>query len=257
MKSEQLLRRIWQGDLTLADDREAAWIKTGFNQMIGARTVCVRMAGLVAPRLYAEGTELEPGLSLGDVLAEEIGLDMPYDTFVLVLPDVTQTGSPVTLSRDLGASVGEAILYASDLMLRIDRQTDAIYTLAHSAAHLAAARMLALHGVDPRAFCAGLGQSLGGFWRGSSRRKIQGRDLFQRPDFLWQSELRSYLTALDPCFTSPNHIAIPGDLLQLGDTGLDVDEWVHRLDIAVRSVLGHAAMPTPRVSGITSRFNLQ
>ncbi|WP_375689948.1 hypothetical protein [Pseudooceanicola sp. LIPI14-2-Ac024] len=248
MRTEKLLRLIWQGDVWVSHDKETRAFARAFQDIVQVRAVTLRIGGgEEAPVVMSEDTELMPALPLGDVLAEELGLDVPYGTLVLMMPDA----APGMASQSLGRAVAETILFAvmhSDMP--VQRQTDAIYVAAHGAMRMTLAPALLDAGFDRHGFGMGMAQALARFWRGNDA-------IFARPDFLWTSELTAHLKRLDPAFTAPDPTVLPPDLLHVseGPTGLPL--WVTRVESTLRRVLG---APQPEMShgtGIMSRFNLQ
>ena len=60
----------------------------------------------------SDSLELAPGLPLGDVLVEELPLDLDYDTLVVMLPSGEQN-----LGSLLGGAVAESLILALSLIL--------------------------------------------------------------------------------------------------------------------------------------------
>jgi len=257
MRTEHVLRSIWQGDVRPGDGAAARGFARAFQDIVQVRTLPLHIAGTETPVVMAEDSELMPALPLGDVLAEELELEVPYGTLVVLLPETGPCAPGRTgLSRALGMAVAEALLLAVvQGGLPVERQTDALYICAHAAARLTATAALHRRGVDRPAFGLGLAAGLSGFWRGGPLQGDAGA-LFARPDFLWSSDLAAHLQRLDPAFTCPDPTTIPADLLRVseGPTGLPL--WISRVEGTLRHVLGAPSVPA-RSTGITSRFNLQ
>ncbi|GAA6209915.1 hypothetical protein NBRC116601_32080 [Cognatishimia sp. WU-CL00825] len=64
---------------------------------------------LSQPIAMMESAEVLPGISLGDVLAEELGLDVPYGALVLVQPQGFSDAKDYSGNR-LGELLGNVIL---------------------------------------------------------------------------------------------------------------------------------------------------
>ena len=259
IRTESVLRCIWQGDVRPGDCTSARGFARAFQEIVQVRPLPLRLAGEGTPLVMAEDAELMPGLLLGDVLAEELGLDVPYGTLVLLLPEAGPCAAGRTgLSRALGMAVAEALLLAVMRSgLPVDRQTDALYLCAHAAARITATATLHRRGVDRPAFGLGLAAGLAAFWRGGPASPIDEAALFARPDFLWSAELTGHLTRLDPAFTAPDPARIPTGLLRVSDGPTGLPLWVSRVEMAVRRELGATGDVPASASGITSRFNLQ
>lgn len=258
MRTEEVLRSIWQGDVRPGDGTAARGFARSFEDIVQTRVLPLRIAGPETPVVMAEDAELMPALPLGDVLAEELGLDVPYGTLVVLLPETGPCAPGGTgLSRALGMAVAEALLLAVvQGGLPVERQTDALYICAHAAARLAATAALHRRGVDRPAFGLGLAAGLSGFWHGGPLAPGDAAAIFARPDFLWSSELAAHLHRLDPGFTCPDPTAISADLLRVSDAPTGVPLWISRVEGTLRHVLG-APSQAARDTGLTSRFNLQ
>ena len=87
MQSDVVLEQIWSG----AIEARASENMSPLARLLGA-LLTVPMVTLVAhaevarPFAMMETDELLPGAPLGDVLAEEMGLDVPRDALVLIEP---------------------------------------------------------------------------------------------------------------------------------------------------------------------------
>lgn len=260
MRTENLLRLIWQGDVRAAADAKAHGFARAFQDIVQARMLVLSCGGGVTrPVVMAEDVELMPALPLGDVLAEELGLDVPYGTLVVMLPETGPcTDRTHGASRALGLATADALLYGIlHGALPMERQTDAIYVAAHSALRMAGAPAQHRRGVDQRAFGLGLAAGLAQFWHAGPLSLTDESLLFARSDFLWSSELTAHLQRLDPAFTAPDPTHVPRDLLNVSTGPTGVSLWIARLEDAIREHLGAPAHHMARSQGITSRFNLQ
>ncbi len=262
MRSEHLLGSIWKGDVVADDGEGVQEFLAAFQSIIPVQTLpLVLSGGLDRPTVLTDDVELMPALPLGDILAEELDIDVPYGSLVVILPARTQAQARAHAAKDLGFAVAETLCVAqSQLRLPVESETDSLYMMAHSAVHTGASLPVRKLGIDAPMFNLGMGQSLANHWRGDRSMHSVDHKMFTRPDFLWHPKLRAYLKELDACFTSPDPIGLPCDLLKVSDAHLDVVEWVALLEQAVRKVLpvprasAHGAVPR---SGIMSRFNLQ
>ncbi len=94
MKVNILLEQIWSGAVTVWRDGEKGEIARGVSTLLAVETICLANAEPHrAPRVLPEATELLPGLSLGDVLAEELGVTVPFGA-VVVFEEVAETSDP-------------------------------------------------------------------------------------------------------------------------------------------------------------------
>ncbi|WP_335949303.1 hypothetical protein [Salipiger bermudensis] len=255
MRSGEVLSLIWQDGVTLPIHDGYRAFETMFSRILPVRAVCL-LAGASCSRPLAMSDELElaPALPLGDVLVEELPVDLPYGTLVLFLPE-----RDTDLSALMGAAVGEALqLLLNQAGLPMERETDALYLVAHAAMRRAAGLRAQGSALDTEAFALGLGQSLERHWVVEQGGRLPDPTLFSRPDFLWQPLLQGYLSRLDPGFTAPDPRMVNGDLLRVADTPLVLPEWVSRMEAVLRAVLGAPERQTPTLqSRLAARFNLQ
>ncbi|WP_163851513.1 hypothetical protein [Pseudooceanicola aestuarii] len=226
-----------------------------FEALVPASATFLSCRGADLPRVLTDDTELAPALPLGDVLAEELALDVPYDCLVVLVPE----GADDRFSRALGRAVGDCLLIAQDRgHLPMERETDALFMLAHSAARLACTARLRDLGVEARPFCLGLADSLDRFWCRGAAKGGSGA-LFARSDFLSQPQLTAYLRRLDPCFTAPEPRRIPIDLLTVSGSGLGVGDWIACLQAGLREALDPSVSPYALPATVRRpqwRFNL-
>ncbi|MCE8008955.1 hypothetical protein [Aestuariivita sp.] len=115
MMGTDLLACIWSGAVEPREEDERSPLATLLDGILTVPTVSlVAHAGLSGPVAFADSVELLPGIQLGDVLAEELGFDVPVNSVILLEPaalaDATEV-SATELGRDLGrvlTSVAEA-----------------------------------------------------------------------------------------------------------------------------------------------------
>lgn len=176
-----------------------------------------------------------PALPLGDVLVEELGVDVPYGALI-VLRDA---GSPGPVSYDAGLVLGEILL----MVLRsgtipMVRETDALFAMAASYDQIVEASGFRHVGLDATEFRLGLAASLGAYWSGARRAGADTCGLFDRPDFLRRAELLNYLRALDACFTLAGAETVPARLMlaQGGTRGFET--WTGEVAATVAAQIG-------------------
>lgn len=255
MRSGDVLKLIWRDGVALPEMVFGLRFHAALTAILPVRSEVLMARGdCERPLVMADDLELAPALPLGDVLVEELPLDLPYGTMVVMLPD---TQAP--FSQLLGETVGEALLLAQSLSgIPMEHETDALYIMAHAAMRRAAALGLEGHEVDPQGFCRGLGRALSRHWLAERRPLLPDPMLFQRSDFLWQRQLAVYLSDLDPGFTSPDPLLVPEDLLRVSDTPLRLADWAGRTETMLRAVMGAPEREdVPLKTSLAARFNLQ
>lgn len=85
MLTTKLLQGIWDGTITVLPDGQKGPVAEALMRIVSVPTVSLasRMS-LGGVRLLPESTELLPGASLGDVLVEELGIEVPYGAIVVL-----------------------------------------------------------------------------------------------------------------------------------------------------------------------------
>ena len=255
MRGGDVLRLIWRNGVALPDKGFGVRFRAALSSILPVQVVIlIAKGGCTRPLVMADELELAPALPLGDVLVEELPLDLPYGTMVVMLPDGGRSFSPL-----LGETVGEALVLAQSLGgVPMEHETDALYIMAHAAMRRAATLVLEGHDVDPQGFCRGLARCLSRHWLAERRPLLPDPMLFMRSDFLWQRQLAVYLADLDPGFSSPDPLLVPEDLLSVSDAPLRLSEWAGRTEIMLRAVMGAPEREdAPLKSNLAARFNLQ
>ncbi len=135
MVRNELLTRIWSGDVDVRSGANRSPLAILLDGILTVPTVSlVVSSGMDRPTAFADSVELLPGLQLGDVLAEELGFDIPINSVILLEPEqVTQadTFSATDLGRDLGrvltsVASGSLTLKGQDMPVMFDERPDAM-----------------------------------------------------------------------------------------------------------------------------------
>ena len=112
MQGEDLLALIWSGAIEVRSDTPRSPLASLLGGVLAVPTVCFQAnIGLDEPIAFADGAELVPGVQLGDVLAEELDVEVPVNSVILIEPASSALANDVSvvqLGRDLG-SVLEAV----------------------------------------------------------------------------------------------------------------------------------------------------
>lgn len=200
-----------------------------------------------------------PALPLGDVLTEELDLDVPYGALVVVEEadpqSLGRTGQ--TMSYDLGGVVAETLL----AVLRhgnfpLQQESDALYLMASAYHRMAEASHFQHQGLVPAAFRMGLGGGLGSYWTGTRGGRDDISGLFLTADFLECPRLRGYLQSIDAGFTGPDPQIVPKGLMR-GAGSRHLDDWAGAVRARIDVALGAPAMAAQAGKRATlSRFKL-
>lgn len=106
MDRNDLLTIIWSGKVKVRSSSDRSPLATLLDGILSVPTVSlIATTGIKRPTAFADSAELMPGLQLGDVLAEELGFDIPINCVILLEPETSAeaaTLSATDLGRDLG-----------------------------------------------------------------------------------------------------------------------------------------------------------
>ncbi|WP_212522750.1 hypothetical protein [Actibacterium sp. MT2.3-13A] len=198
-------------------------------------------AGVDRVCILSDETELLPGLPLGDVLVEELGIDVPYGTAIVISEEDGQDG-PTTdedMSYNLGMVVGNALLdVISRNVFPLHRESSALYVMGCSYHSMASGSGLQHLGLKPAHFRAGLAASLGAFWSGAQHSRVETSGLFLQQDFLASPRLRRYLATIDAGFSAPRPEQIGAGLMHFPGGARSYDQWLGLVQNAVMDRLG-------------------
>lgn len=250
MRSGRILELIWQGDIQPAKGPSMRRMQRSLGALLPLRTVFVSAAyGVDRSYILAEETELLPEVSLGDVLVQELPIEVPAGALVVfsdsdllsgILPDDE-------LSYDLGIMVVEVLLgVIRSGIFPMERETSALYTMACSYYSMIGGSGFMHLGLVPSQFRAGLAAGLCTYWTGTRSARCDTSRLFLEPDFLSCPHLLAYLKNLDGNFVAPDHV--PAGLMQFPDGRSDYDAWLADIRQAVTAKLDSQMMPTRRAS---------
>lgn len=206
MGGATVLQMIWRGDIEAAEGPAAQRLQQFLAMLFPVHSLWLSAAHEHPARVCEAETELMPGLPLGDVLTEELGLDVPYGAMVVVdgAGALDTAADDHEISHRLGAVTAEVLLGAIRRgVFPLRRETDALYVMACACARIVAAPDRTRIGLRPGAFREGLAVGLASYWSGSGATGSMSRGLAVGADFLTCPKLRSYLKSLDAGFSAP------------------------------------------------------
>lgn len=247
MTHDKLLEDIWVGNIQAARGSDAMTLSRQMRALVPVHHVSLTArTGVDRVAVMLDDAELLPALPLGDVVAEELGLDVPYGALVIL----REAGAAGDVSHDAGMLVGEILLMAlRSGLFPMERETDALYVMARSYDRLAEASGFRHVGLNAREFRTGLAASLGAYWSGARTSRAETSGLFDRPDFLQRVELLNYLRALDASFTIPGPDALPARLMLFTGGAQPFDAWVKSVGQVVAPAIGINTKDTSRKLG--------
>jgi len=193
---------IWKGACCLSDAADNQLLKTWMRALVPVQTSIFEMQGWsLDPVAMSEDVEPFPGISLGDILAEELDVVVPYGSLVIIR---NQNAFP-NLSKAAGTLVGEILLrvVGRGLFPLIDEDS-LLYALGLAYYRAASCDELSQLGVEPTAFRSGLSAVLTKYWArpcediGLFSPSLSPRNIpAQRRDFIERNLAAPSLTALN------------------------------------------------------------
>jgi hypothetical protein len=193
--------------------------------------------------LTTESCALLPDLPLGDVLAEELSLDVPYGSLVVISDSALLRHQVMDdeLSYDLGVLVAEGLVgIIRSGAFPVAQETNALYCMALSYHSMIGSAGFAHLGLLPAWFRVGLAAGLCTYWAGARTARSDTSGLFLRPDFLTGPKLHDYLRAMDANFTVPDRI--PAGLMLFSGGPMTHAAWTSAVVEAVTAALASHAM---------------
>lgn len=110
MERHGLIAQIWGGDLTEDKDSMGSPLAGLLGSLMDVPVITLTSdATMQRPIAVMEETEVLPGASLGDVLSEELGIDVPYGVLVLIQPAGFAKSKDLS-GQQLGEILGHIIL---------------------------------------------------------------------------------------------------------------------------------------------------
>ncbi len=239
MRHSQLLELIWQGDIQLASGLGARRLQRTLGALLPLRTVSlVATSGVDIGHILTDDTELLPELPLGDVLVEELSIDVPMGSLV-VISNADLLSRPMKddeFSHDLGILVAEALVgVVRSGVFPLSRETDALYAMACSYHAMIGGAAFGLLGVVPASFRAGLAAGLCSYWTGVRSARRGASSLLLRSDFPTCLRLHDYLLNMDGNFTAPEQIS--AGLMHFTGGPCSHEAWLLKVEKAVMAEL--------------------
>ena len=236
-----VLELLWQGAIRPMHGTEANRLKRVLQAMLPMRIICLAAStGIDRISVLPDEIEVMPALPLGDVVVEELSVDVPYGALLMFCDDDVIAGpiENATLSYDLGIAVGQTLL----TVLRrgtfpLERENEALYIMACAFDRMAHTTGMQHLGLVPGEFSKGLAGILGAYWSGSRLSRTEQSGLFLGTHCLASSGLRQYLTSLDAGFNAPEYNRIPRGLLAFSGGTYNFGDWLELVDQAVSGVM--------------------
>ncbi|PYE84364.1 hypothetical protein [Pseudoroseicyclus aestuarii] len=236
-----LLELVWQGALRPSSGAAEQRAQRMLEAVLPVRTISLTASrGMTAAYVQPENIELMPALSLGDVLAEELDLEVPYGALVAIAPaNLAASPDDEALSRRTGMVLGEALLGAMERgAFPLAHEGESLDILACAYGALAGGPEAQRSGLVAGAFRAGLAASLSRHPACDQQVAAVGtaRDAATDPratrPFLDMHELGA----------APEAAQVLPDLLRC-EAGLDHEAWMAMLSKTVCAALADGTAP--------------
>ena len=110
MERNGLIAQIWGGDLSESDEQLASPLAGLLGSLMDVPVITLTsVASMARPIAVMEETEVMEGVSLGDALSEELSMEIPYGSLILIQPEGFTRNQDLT-SKKLGEVLGQIIL---------------------------------------------------------------------------------------------------------------------------------------------------
>lgn len=225
-----LLESIWRNDVSLSTGRSARRVRQMLKAFTPLRVIVLEsIRPLAHAGFYSDNAEVMPGLPLGDVLAEELGIEVPYGSLIVVLDHAAMHGRG--LSRQLGTVLGDLLVHVlSQGIFPLRREAAALYLMACSSVTRSGSERLGRLGLDPQAFEDGLSGPLGRYWKGPEH-GLSARELLD------PSRLRSLVKTVDLGFAAPDPAQVSAELLANDVCPPSPSNWISTIESRVLAEL--------------------
>lgn len=162
MQEKTLIHGIWKGACCADRADDSNQLKLLIQALVPVQTSIFQVQGWSAdPSVMPDDIECIPGISLGDVLAEELDAHVPYGSLVIVRNE----NAFANISHAAGTIVGEVLLHVIGRgMFPLVDEDSVLYALGLAYYKAAQSDAMAQLGLEPAAFRAGLSAVLAQYW---------------------------------------------------------------------------------------------
>ncbi|WP_020041294.1 hypothetical protein [Salipiger mucosus] len=182
-----------------------------------------------------EAHEVERLLPAGDMVDEELDIDVPQESLVVVEnPKVTERATASNASYQVGHMVAQVLNRLVSIGdFGVTRETTALYGLATYFVNKSRCDFCEDVGIKPNDFCMGMASELARTWSGAKSVSQDPSGFFLRPNFLETSDFCEYLSEVDPSFVKLHNLQYPESRLGEQDTQSGV-RWTRKMIELVR-----------------------
>lgn len=141
INGEHVLGALWSGKVRAIENNEAKTFCSMFRALFPARSIILAIEeGALVERVLLDDTEVMPALTLGDVIAEELNLNVPYGAAIVFVPgDALADGACSSLRGEvLGGICAQIIMETINRgSFPMEREIDVSFRLGGSAVAIA------------------------------------------------------------------------------------------------------------------------
>ncbi|SHF49717.1 hypothetical protein SAMN05444339_10710 [Loktanella atrilutea] len=162
MQEEKLTQSIWKGACCVDRADDCNQLKLLIKTLVPVETSVFQIQGWSGhPSVMADDIECIPGITLGDVLAEELDACVPYGSLVIIRNENAFSD----ISHAVGTIVGEMLLHVVCRgVFPLAEEDSVLHTLGMAYCKAVQADAITQLGLDPAAFRAGLTAVLAKYW---------------------------------------------------------------------------------------------
>jgi len=170
MQNTKLLESIWKGDVFAAKSGKCQEVARLLGLILPLRTVPLSAkSGVSRSCIVSENIELLPEIHLGDVLAEELGADVPFGAMIVIFKEHgwMEPRNRTNVSFELGLLIGDTLLnLIGDCVFPIQCEHEVLLVMANSYCDLIESPEFQKQNVCSQSFREGVLLSLQEYWDG-------------------------------------------------------------------------------------------
>ncbi|MBO9428493.1 hypothetical protein [Sulfitobacter sp. R18_1] len=244
----QIIDSFLAGEFKPAKNFENSHAARALHTLLPVQTVAIVSPDSLPMSALSDRYELDEALSLGDIIYEEVGVDVPMGSLVVMQREsLYQDNEAGDSSYRVGLIIGEALIHTiTSGIFTIETENEALYIMAASyARNVTESLLLQDMGICPKSFKLGLAKVLGEFWVGSSQAFVGDASVFLRDDFLECRELRKVIGLIDPSFSAPAYSDVPRKMTMVSDALRSFETWMTIMRSVVMEEIKKTKTVTP------------
>jgi hypothetical protein len=228
-----ILNDIWSGRITGMPLNTASPVDRILKALLPVKAVCLAMEDCPQSLVLTDRTDLD-GFQLGDVVAQELDVMVPYGALVVIHDKELGLASAEDVSYAIGRIVGQALIMAVQAdCVDISRENEALYIMSVCYSKVAHTQFLRDIGLRAEHFHLGLASALRTFWIGTDSPAKDLSDIFVNYNFLGSDAFHSYMRDLDSSFAPPKQSVINSSMIMFPNTECSFQDW--QMMVAIRA----------------------